>query len=263
MTEQHNDQLAHLLRQWADRQAPSKEEIDWLQARVMAAIDDETCRDGITVPPPHRLAMWGRVMWFSLGVAATILVVAFLWHRGHVGLPNPVQSAEEDTSTLAWFSAPQLEEKAVLLSEMERLFTDRLAWVAEDGREVRVALAGDAEKTSQGVPIAVRVVAVARRIGSDQWKPVWNVDVVTRGEQLVDLVPPGRQGEKFQAWALPLPDGMVAVDANLTLNGGVATEASFSGIQKAGAPNRIFTLKKGDVEFEVYQTVALLKEKVG
>jgi hypothetical protein len=266
MTNEPRDKLTPLLRQWAERQSLDEKAMETLRAQVVQQLQDSPGADLRLLPPAGRRSpLVGRVAWFSLGAAATLLIAAFLWPCRPVDQPAVETATSEDSSALALFSKPQLEEKATLLSEMERLFANRLAWVAEDSGEVRIGVAGDGEKPSQGVPIAVRVVVVARKIGSLHWKPVWNVDVVTRGEQTVDITPPGHPGESFQIWALPLPDGMVAVDTNVALNGdgSAATQSSSSGIQKADTPNRTFRLKKGDVEYEVYQTVSLLKDRVG
>jgi hypothetical protein len=58
-----------------------------------------------------------------------------------------------------------------------------------------------------------------------------------------------------------LPDGSVAVDTSISL--GAGNKESYSGVQRQSVPERILTRKSGDVEYRVFQTVAVLPEKVG
>ena len=261
------DRLGQMLSDWADRHAPSAKDLAWLEARITAAVSDEKFLDAPPVPlAAARSVARGRLLWFSLGAAATVLVALALRlgrHDAPAG-PDPRETVQ-DRAAVAAFSDEQLAEKRVLLAEMSRLFADRLTWVAEDGGEVCVGTARSGERTSDGLPIAVRVVVLTRKVGDREWKPARKLDVVTRGEQWVDvapLAPLGLPQQKLQLWTMLLPDGMVAVDASLAVDGG-ARPATFSGVQAAGSPNRAFRLTKGGTEYQVFQTVSLLKHKVG
>ena len=60
-----------------------------------------------------------------------------------------------------------------------------------------------------------------------------------------------------------LPDGMIALDMKLDLEGTVTLHADSSSLQESGVPSIVFSARDGDVEYEVYQTVRFLDDEVG
>jgi hypothetical protein len=263
MTKQR-DELTELLRAWADAQSPTAEEKQRLHARVTAALSGASSLAGVPPElPPHRSAAWGRVVWFALGAAA-VLAAVLIWPRGEGGRSAlPPAAVADDPQAFAMLPAADLAQKAALLAEVQRLFADHLAWIAENGREVRIGTAADDEKAAPGASVVVRVVVVARKRGTDAWTPVWKTDAVIRGEQVVELAPTNDRDGRLQLWAYPLADGTIAVDADLRFAGALPVQFDYSGLQKAGVPSHAFSAKGPDAEYRVYQTVALLGGKVG
>jgi hypothetical protein len=250
-----------------------------LRERVTSAVRDAPL---LGVEPPgagsRRWSVAGRAAWFGLGAAAA-LFVAFLLRpelpmepgdaqavsSGESGDPNgPRPDVPPDVPPDAVLGQSRLAAKAVLLEEMERVFPDQLSWVAETDGKVCVGLAERPGPRRRSEPaLAVRVVVVSRRGPEDRWVPVWTVDMVTRGEEVVALTPECSGRGKVMVWAYPLPDGMIAVDASIALDDPVPLHSSFSGVCRGGVPEDVLSLRADEVEYRVYQVVSVLDNEVG
>ena len=62
----------------------------------------------------------------------------------------------------------------------------------------------------------------------------------------------------LRLWMHRLPDGAIAVDTDLAIEGPMPVHSSFNGVQQAGMPQRVFFSQGDESEYQVYQTVALL-----
>ena len=217
-------------------------------------------------------------MGFALGAAVTLAVLVTLHtregqhpHGTVAGSPaNGVPASNTATSNRSASDLPQsvfigqseLAEKAKLLAGMQELFAGRLAWVGEAGREVQVGLLPDAVSGGrESRPLTVRVVVLARTNGDSAWRPIWQADVIAQNDELVDLPAESTRDGSLQLWMHALPDGAIAVDANLALKGAACVRSAFSGIQQTGVPQRVFDSQTDGAEYEVYQTVAPLQVK--
>lgn len=265
MTSQPPDPLSELLRRWAERRAPDDAQAAGLRARVAAAIRETALLDLPAASPTRPVArLWGRVFWFALGAAAAIMVVCVFPPCNQQGEPAAVHREQsEGIPPFVQIQQSQLAEKSGLLAGMEELFGGRLAWLAEDGGQVQLGLLPDAALPPGAKPLVVRVVVVARKAGNADWKPVWRTDLVTHDEQLIELAQEQAEGASLRMWTQRLADGMIAVDFELALGGRLPVRCCFSGIQRAGVPQRVFLLQTDDAEYQVYQTVAPLPKKVG
>ena len=212
-------------------------------------------------PPGRR--RWNWALWFALGAAAAVMLMV-AWRTGdgqhsRAALPGGLAG---DVPPSVFFAQSELAEKARLLAGMQDVFAGRLAWVGEAGREVQLGLLPDAAAGARGsVPLAVRVVVLARTSGDSAWKPIWQADVIAQDDELVDLAAESVRDGRLQLWMHALPDGAIAVDANLALQGATCVRSSFSGIQRTGVPQRVFGSQTEDAEYQVYQTVAPLKTR--
>jgi hypothetical protein len=110
-------------------------------------------------------------------------------------------------------------------------------------------------------PLVVRMVMLARKSGESAWKPIWQADVIAQDEEVVDLAAHNARDGKLRLWMHCLPDGAIAVDAELALRDTICVQSSFSGIQRTGVPQRVFSSQSDDAEYQVYQTVAVLPVK--
>jgi hypothetical protein len=122
-------------------------------------------------------------------------------------------------------------------------------------------LAADGE-THSSAPVAVRLVVVRRHAADRTATPVWAVDLIAHSEQVVQLEPDSAPDAHLRVWAYLLPDGRVAVDTELAWHGPLSVQSTSSGLQDNGVPAMVGITRHGDVEYEVYQTIVRLKDKV-
>jgi hypothetical protein len=251
-------ELDQLLGRWAERRQVEKS-LDQMHGQIMSAWLEEGAQhpDSADVPSGFRVrsryTMRDRAVWFAIGVAAALIVavgVSFVSDDGRSSVPEIVRLQPDEVM-----------EKAKLLREMERMFENRLEWVAETGG--RVLLEIREEDLSSGpapTGVAVRVVVVQRGPRQPQWKPVWGVDLVARQEQVIRLTPESAslpKGTEFSLWTYTADEQMIAVDSNLSLVG-LPVESTFSGLQQSGIPNVVHATERNGVQYRVYQTVAIL-----
>jgi hypothetical protein len=272
MKNKSDERLDELLQQWAENRAATDEQVTTLRDRVSSALDQAMLVDVPVTPRPSRdLTVTKRLAWFCLGAAAAVVVALLLW-PDRVPAPQPVSSdtspgppeREDGIPAFAALTEEQLNAKAVLWKEMENIFPDQLQWAAESDEKVAMGLLREAKPASgKGTPIAIRVVVVSRTDDDRAWTPVWTVDVVTRQEEVVALTPECFGVGKLLLWTYPMPDGMVAVDGRIALPDPTPVDSSFSGIQARGTTKAIMSVNSGDVQYRVYQTIALVGEKMG
>ncbi len=281
MTARQNQELDRVLRQWADNRAPEAETLDRLRQQVTASLDQEKFLDlQPLLDVDANRPTTRRAVWAAMATAAMVLIaLAYLWFVPRDVDPligNPGSLAIDDNSpqrprspSSATLGRQQLEGQARLLAEMERMFDKQLLWVAETDGQVRLGLQADANvvdselTNGRPVAVAVRLVVVRRRDSETDWTTVWQADLVSRDQQVIQLAPAdGSHGPKLLVWAYALPDGMIAVDSELALEGPVTMLAKFSGVHQAGVPIKVHSTKRDDVEYEVFQTVELLNDKL-
>lgn len=222
-----------------------------LAGRVSATIraDAVLASPGVRFRPRNH---WReRAAWFAAGIAAAVVVVVVL-------RPGDRDDGAADWPPSVRFGADQLAGKAALVAGLEETFTGRLAWVAEHDRRVDVGLVPDMVRAG-GAPVAVRIVVLTRTAGATSWTPVWQSDVITRGDEVVDVAAgPGNAG-RLRLWTHVLPDGAFAVDGDLALaDTALPLRASYGGVQRPGEPRRVTGARDGAVEWQVIQTVVPL-----
>lgn len=255
------------LRQWAREHVPPAAELDRLREKILSQVPDGRPSPVAPAPRPPTPQL-GRTRLLSLAAAAAVLLCVGGWwltrQEPRIGAGTSVTTPPSVLSPsvppeFAWLQRSQLAGKAVLLAEVERVFGDRLAWIAETNGHVSFGLTPDADRSR--TPLAVRVVLVRRRDGAAA-EPVWAVDLVARSEQVVRVVPEDAQGAEVLVWAYSLPDGKIAVDTNLALTAPVSVVSTQSGLQEDGVPTGVFTARHGDAEYELFQTVSVLESEV-
>jgi len=258
-------EVDQLLGRWAERRQSTKN-LDQLHEQIMSAWYEEGAQAPDPRVSPHvtitspRQTIPARLVWFALGAAAAVIIVLGMSTVLDEHGSKVIVSTTPDS---VWLPADQVAEKAKLLREMERVFENRLEWVAEtDGRvllEVRQGGLGESRLDTE-TGVAVRVVVVRRSANQPHWKPVWAVDLVARQEQVIRLTPESAalpEGAELSLWAYAADEEMVAVDSNLTL-AGLPVESTFSGMQQSGKPTVVHSVEESGVEYQVFQTVAIL-----
>lgn len=304
-----NEPLDNMLRHWAGERAANSQQLDNLQDRIVMALvadeattsnstpaemdDSKQLRNGSSITHPEFPATIrsrsvgtkrASVTGFLVGVTLSALV-AFVWFAQSAGIEQSPDSlaggSQAELPDYAQLNDEQLRRRTVLLSEMKELFGEQLTWLAETDSRIEVGLS-DRQNVSvpsvlenDEVPLAVRVVVERRAAAGSDWEIAWAVDVVSKSEEVVDLAPATDDGTSMRLWAYAMPDGMFAVDSELSFSSDEASgvtslpgrtetfHAAFSNVQEDRQPSEEFWTSAGGVEYRVLQTVAVLNKKVG
>ena len=281
-----SDPLDNMLQHWADERAASSEHLDNLQDRIVGAIGDDissidqhvaTSRIAVTSSaisqsePPYtrRPISQRRASLVGTLISVTLLaLVAFTWSaQMRSGIPDYARLNES-----------QLTERMIVLSEMKDVFGNQFNWVAETDSRIEVGLRDESPTNGQSLTpgdaleIVVRVVVEERSSSRDQWRRTWSADVISQSEEVVELAAKDDDQSTMTMWAYVLPDGMVAIDSELSFseNGradatakAAPFRAAFSNVQKDRQPSEELLTGANGVEYRVFQTVAVLNKKVG
>jgi len=281
-----SDPLDNMLQHWADERVASSEHLDNLQDRIVEAIGDEISSSDRTVAtsriqvatssvsqpePPYRRRPISqrRVSLVSRLVGVTLLaLVTFIWSAQiRTGIPD-----------YARLNEGQLSERMIVLSEMKDVFGDQFNWLAETDSRIEVGLRDESSTNDRSLTpggaleIAVRVVVEERSSSRDQWRRAWAADVISQSEEVVELAAKDDDQSTMMMWAYVLPDGMIAIDSELSFSeiGKAGTtekaapfRAAFSNVQKDRQPSEELLTGDNGVEYRVFQTVAVLNKKVG
>lgn len=194
------------------------------------------------------------------GLGAAVASIIFLL----VGVVSNGPSPEPGTPSpqYATISAKDVQTSSTLFAEMEKMFSERLKWVAESNGDVGLGIESvpDAE-LSGSVPMLVRLVVVAQDQTTDESRTVWQADVLVRGEEFVEISPNRGADNKLGLWVYPLEDGKIALDTSLSLDAPVRLESRANRIASRGKPEEIMCLHTDGIEYRVFQTVEILSER--
>lgn len=249
----NNTNLDRMLKDWAEARAPAGDRMDRLYCRIRHGIIARRYEQELE-KAPARIGLLPRLAYVALGSAVT-LVLAALW----VFHAHPANNGE--ASRLAAISAQRAAVGGKLFAEMERLFSQDFRWVAESNGDVDVGvgvLVGGAGR--QNVPALVRVTIVERDEGQKTWRQIWNMDVIVRGEDRVEISPNRKADNRLALWVCPLDDGKVAVESVISLNAPVKAGGRLGTVVSQGVPAEIMTVRSGGTEYRVFQTTTVLRQ---
>lgn len=252
------DQLDVLLKNWAQQTAVPESQLLPLQERIalgMAPASGVSARIDRVAASPARSSGWEAVACCSI----LLLITAFSFTA-----PTRVlrEQAENDlTPEAAQLSAGRLNTQAVLFRETELLFGSQLCWMTEFNESVTLGLENESlqQGTSEGAPLAVRLLLQRRTNRNTEWQSVWTQDLLTRSEQVIALPPTGDALLAGNLWVFALPDGCIAVDGVVQIRF-TGMQLETSGLQKNGQP-AVFRASDGTrAEYRMFQTVGRLPE---
>lgn len=248
--------IDNLLQEWAARTAPDNARVQRISEGISRALAGERLLpveqiSAISEPWP----LWGRLAYAAAGAAIAFAVSAWLFVSGVVG-PKPVNGGAVE---LAQIPSRQLETRTVLFEEVECLFAGRVRWVATSADDVQLGLVSGAEAAEPASePMMVRLVVLKKAAGGDSWQEVWDADVLTRSQEFVELTPNPGVANNLAIWVYPNSDGTVVVESHISLMAPVQIASSTSSVVHPGRPVEILSMKTGDGEYRVYQTVVPL-----
>ena len=236
-----------LLRDWSSRMAGDSKSLAGLERKITMKMRETR----YAYTETKAFSMWGRLAWFSLG-AVTAFAIAMVFVR----LPS------EGNSTHVPELARTSESVHRLFKEVDRLFAGNLRWIAQSDGNVELGIDPDSGKSESGEQtFAVHIAVVARNDDESTWKKVWESDILTWGEQSIDVAPDENRDNRVALWIYPVADGRFAVDSRVTLNAPVRIYSDSSDVVEDGKPTAVTVMTIGPREYRVYQTVTRLKAK--
>lgn len=251
-----NNALDNLLKGWAARQEPGSVRLNTLAGRIF---QDAGRRTGvIDTKFVFAIPFFQKLQYAGLG-AAVALVVCLLCMHGRVSVAPHANGV--GVPAFAAVSAQEVCAEKKLFTEMERLFSDHLKWVVQSNGDVGIGVEPEGSLTHVGIsgaPVLVRLTVLSRKAGEKEWRKAWNTDVVMRREQLVEITPNNKSGNKLALWVYPLADGKFAVDTNIALVQPAAIAARSNMVVAHGQAADIAQLRAGNEEYRVLQTVQVL-----
>jgi len=243
------------LKNWAAGHQAPQAHLDALAART---VTEAARRRFVSVEPVRT----GSQFLARLGYAATGAIVAgFVLVFGfQSGAPRMAGGEFCAASRLAAPTPGQVSTIAHLYAETARLFPQRLRWIAQSNGDVGLGVEASEESwIADTPPMLVRLVVVSRTGKDAAWRPVWSTDVVVRGEDLAEIAPNRNSSNKLALWVYPLQNGKVAVDTVVELDKPLRLASRQSAVVTAGEPAQVATMRLGDTEYRLFQTVEPLK----
>ncbi len=265
-----DNQLDAMLHHWAE-QATSANQLANLNDRIvssltkpiihtsLSAAQHDLRAPSMTVVPDRLKTSDSRRNNFGAGMALGTMIAAVLL-LGVVISDSKHQQVthSESPPACAWLQHEQLANQSVLLKEMEDLFDQRLAWLAETDEEMNFGLAESPNAPDSSQRVAVRIVVQQKPPGQSQWQLAWAVNVVSRDEEMVTVVPAEANGNELQLWTYRLPDGAIAVDGEVILAGKNEVRTNMLSMHRDNKPREVAIVRDHAAEYRVFQAVAVL-----
>ncbi|NQU41509.1 MAG: hypothetical protein HQ523_16310 [Lentisphaerae bacterium] len=248
-----NTPLDQQLKTWADRTAAPPEHLDSLANRVRK----EIVRERIHAVTRGHQAHWHHILYVVAGAAAAF-VITFLWFSSNHGEASD-GACMASAAASADISTDRLEAAARLVGEMNRLFDENWRWVTESNGDMNMGIArlqGGVGSDTQSM--IVRVSLAAKENGGQPWHQVWHSDIVLRSEEAVEITPNHAHENSLAFWVLPLANGSLQVDANISLTSPLRFSSRDSTIVQDGQPSELASFTRGTTHYKLFQTVKLL-----
>jgi hypothetical protein len=253
--------LDQLLRQSLERREPSHEHLADLTRRIQLELQSQTTSKRTAVSGRHR--PWSKT---TLAVAASLLVGILFWRNSMVP-PNQISNKPLDASPPSVMLNDKVASprpgvsfgvnQSLVFEEMQRVFDQRLAWVAETDQDILMEV--DSEKTDSQRPLlCIRLTLASksnREFGAVGGK-VWEMDLIVRSEQTV-RIGAGDSTTQLVLWPFLTDDGKVLVETQFNLTAPNEVNHRSTCLLSPGLTEEI-----GDVDasFVFSQRVVLLNE---
>jgi len=249
-----SDKLNNLLRQWSEERQSSDRHLGSLADQIrLEAVRQRTRYSGADA---SSVGFWQKLSFAGLGAAVALVAVLGILY-GASG-PDALIGCNGVARLIA-VTDKDRQASSRLFYEMEKLFPESLAWVAESNGEVGMGVDSSAGGVSGNAqPMLVRLMVVARKDDASCWSTIWNADVMLRGEDVVEVVPNKESGNKLAFWVYPLSDGKIAIDSEVALNLPLPLSSRGSMVVKQGEANEIISISENGIEYKLLQVVTKL-----
>lgn len=252
-----NDRLDTLLTGWAKRSEAGPERMSVLRSRILEKVHVGGESKATIVPAVAALIPFrAKLRYAAIGAAVTAAVAIILSVRED-RFQHPARGDEEGPRLA--LSESRAATGRRLFQELERLFPDRLRWVAESDGKVGLGVDGiPPGGARESPPVILRLVLTSREPGRAGWRAEWMTDVLVRGEDRIEVPLTPAPGSTLALWVYPLPDGAIAADTALSLHSPVRISTDVSTVMVQGTPVELAFVRAGNREYRVLQMARAL-----
>ena len=225
-SEPESERLEGVLRDWLDAQQQTPNEQEALSGRITGALHETLQKQSLkSLEPSSKHAKSSRLDWVYLAIAAaSVLICMVVWSRQEIGQNQERFSQSNSEAVPEAVGQPamdsiSIDSKARLLAEMQQIFDNRVAWIAETDGKMWFELV-DGEKSTGERRMVLRLEILASNSVSAEDSPgrIWAMDLILENEQVVEVRTLATSPE-VSVWPYILPDGSVAVETCLNLPG--------------------------------------------
>ena len=242
--------LDQLLIRCAESRAPSDEHLELLTNRIQRELRNHVApKQSFT----HRsFRTWAGI----LATAASIIIALTVWKYAATPLSQVVVKQNEaglpQSSTTAFVS-----RQTALFGQLQSVFDQRLAWVAESSQDVLFEIESDAIET-KGPLMCIRLALATKPIEATtaEGQKVWELDVIVRSEQTVRIGGIASSPE-LVLWPFVTDDGKVLVESQFNLPTPLGFQHSQTTLL---SPDEQAEQGVLDPNYVLSQSVVLLKE---
>jgi hypothetical protein len=286
MTDDPRKSLDELLARWAAAREAESRHTQRLSEQILAVLRDSAPGQGSGVPLSERPqagrsghgSRGSRRAWDTkliIGGFASLLGLVLLGllcyplnkgpidsrqQTGSVNRPDaapPTVASGTECPASALLPAAVVAAKQQLLNETNAIFDDRLAWIADGKRDVVLEVFDRDHPGGEGF-ILVRVVVAQRSSPGSAWSTVWQTDVISRHDALVEVGPENLDGGSLLLWTHQVAGGEIAVEMDFLSKSDSQLTSSSSAILRIGEPKQVTCSAVEGVECCVFQTAVPL-----
>ena len=239
---------------WAERR--KHDDIESLCQKITQAVAEDRFEEP-TLVVTRPATLWLPRLGYALAGAAALAIVMLGVQR----FGGPETGGDSGFLAMARIPSQELAAGARVFNETAQLFEHRLKWIVESNGDVGMGVDSCPEGDVDDAPPAfVRVMVLERTAGEETWRRTWKADVIVRGQQMAEVATNGDGKHKLMLWVYPMEDGRLLVDTDMVLTGSLKFAARESSIMIGGEPAEIASMRRGDTEYRVLQTVEMLSE---
>lgn len=251
-----SDRLNNMLRKWSEERQPSEELLGKLADQIRVEASRRSHLSSYEDAPSF--GFWQKLQFAALGAAVTLTAVFCFYYGKNSGSAG---IADNDVGLLVAVTKEQRQSSARLFCEMQKVFPDRLTWVAESNGDIGLGVESLADGAAGSESsLLVRLAVVKKGPDESGWTSIWSADVMLRGEEMVEVVPNRNKDSKLALWIFPLSDGRIAVDSEIDLKLPVPMLVRGTVIVEQGEAKQLMSLSENGVEYRLLQTVTSLAE---
>ncbi len=235
-SESETKKLDRLLRDWLDTQQPTSNEQEALHGRIVSAVHESLQQPSLTKAEPSSHSQSGRYGWMYLATVAAGLLVCLAFWSPSATRQNKVESSQSRSDAVSEANRPpeiariSIDAKARLLAEMQQVFDNRVAWIAEtDGQMWFELVKGEKRSADKRMVLRLEVLTTDSVRENDSTGRVWAMDLILENEHVVEVRTLATNPE-VMVWPYILPDGSVAIETCLDLPGSNAMKSQTTSV---------------------------------